>query len=169
MNAELVRDADALNEHTRNFGFFANVSLEKMTSAEAFAIYKGRDGIEKCFESGKMGFGLGTARAHRQDTMEGRFVVAFVALSILAELKYQLSKRRTFEDRRKKDILERAYSVADVLDITAGTTINYGDMTKQHWTGGLLKEHRRLCVACGFDEDLYDQKPAYLESWTSLK
>lgn len=75
-------------------------------------------------------------RAHRQDTMEGRFVVAFVALSILAELKHQLSKRRTFEDKRKKDIPEKAYSVSDVLDITAGTTINYGVRTKQHWTGG---------------------------------
>ena len=78
-------------------------------------------------------------RAHRQDTMEGRFVVAFVALSILAELKHQLSKRRTFEDKKKKDIPEKAYSVSDVLDITAGTTINYGVRTKQHWTG---------CTAC---------------------
>ena len=169
LSAGLVRDDDAINEHTRNFGFFASVSVEEMTSERAYEVYKGRDGIEKCFESGKMGFKLGTARAHRQDTMEGRFVVAFVALSILAELKHQLSKRRTFEDKRKKDIPEKAYSVSDVLDITAGTTINYGVRTKRHWTGGLLKEHKRLCVACGFDEDLYDQKPAYLESWSSLK
>ena len=70
------------------------VSLREMTSAEPFELYKRRDNIGKCFESGKMGFKMDTARAHRQDTMEGRFVVAFVALSILAELKSQLAKRR---------------------------------------------------------------------------
>ena len=168
LKGELVRNDDELNNYTKDFGFFANVSLREMTSAESFELYKRRDNIEKCFESGKMGFKMDTARAHRQDTMEGRFVVAFVALSILAELKSQLAKRRTFKDKRKKPIPERAYSVADVLDITAGTTINYGVKTKEYWIGGMLKEHKRVCIAAGFDENLYDQKPVYLGSWSSL-
>ena len=49
-----------------------------------------------------MGIKLDTVRTHRQDTMEGRFVVTFVALSIIAELKFQFGKARGFKDRRKK-------------------------------------------------------------------
>ena len=55
--------------------------------------------------------------------MEGRFVVAFVALSIIAELKNQLGRARTFRDKRKKKIAPPEYSVADLIDMTAWITI----------------------------------------------
>ena len=169
LKGDLVRADDVLNDYTKDFGFFANVSLKEMTAAQAYDIYRRRDNIEKCFKSGKMGFKLDTARSHRQDTMEGRFVVAFVALSILAELKSQLAKERPFEDKRKKPIPGKAYSVTDIIEITAGTTINYGQKTKKHWVGGTLKELKRVCVASGFDENLYDHVPAYIESWSQLR
>lgn len=166
---KIVRDANAINEYTRDFGFFANVSLSEMTSEQAYNIYRGRDNIEKYFESGKMGIKIDTVRAHRQDTMEGRFVVAFVALSIIAELKNQLGKARAFRDKRKKKIAPHEYSVADVIDMTAGITINHAVRTGKSWVSGKLSDVSRISVACGFDETLYDREPEYIESMDDLR
>lgn len=165
----IVRNGNAINEYTRDFGFFANVSLSEMTSEQAYNIYRGRDNIEKYFESGKMGIKLDTVRAHRQDTMEGRFVVAFVALSIIAELKFQLGKARVFKDRRKKKITPHEYSVADVIDMTAGITINHAVRTCKSWISGKLNDIARLSVACGFSETLYDKVPDYIESISDIR
>ena len=169
LNGKLVRDADATNEYTRDFGFFANVSLSEMTSEQAYNFYRGRDNIEKYFESGKMGIKLDTVRVHRQDTMEGRFVVAFVALSIIAELKFQLGKARVFKDRRKKKIAPHEYSVADVIDMTAGITVNHAVRTGKSWISGKLSNVLRLSVACGFTETLYDREPDYIESISDIR
>ena len=166
---KIVRDADAVNEYTRDFGFFANVSLSEMTSEQAYKIYRGRDNIEKYFESGKMGIKLDTVRAHRQDTMEGRFVVAFVALSIIAELKFQLGQARVFKDKRKKKIAPHEYSVADVIDLTAGITINHAVRTGKSWISGKLNDIARISVACGFSETLYDKVPNYIESISDIR
>ncbi len=166
---ELRRNSGELNSYTENFGFFANISVKHMTTREALEHYTARDCIEKCFQSGKMNIRLDTVRAHHQDTMEGRFVVAFVCLTILAELKYQLSLERTFEDKRRKTIAPHSYSVTDILDITRGSTISYAHKTKEVWTSGVLKEVSRLAVACGMQENLYMQRPEYLTSMSDLR
>ena len=110
LEGDLVREPNVMNGYTENFGFFANISTYEMTTEDAYRIYHERDSIEKCFESGKMSIKVDTARVHHQDTMEGRFVVAFVALSILAELKSQLAKERVFEDGRKKPIKPHTFT-----------------------------------------------------------
>ena len=168
LEGDLVRDPNVMNGYTENFGFFANISTYEMTTEDAYRIYHERDSIEKCFESGKMSIKVDTARVHHQDTMEGRFVVAFVALSILAELKSQLAKERVFEDGRKKPIKPHTFSVPDVIDITRAIAIHYAVKSRRFWASGLTKEVSRLCIACGVDKNFYTGQPAYIKSLTSI-
>lgn len=164
INLSLDRLHKKIDNYTKDFGYFSSISTFETTAKEAYKIYSERDTIEKCFESGKMNVNLDTVRAHFHDTMEGRFVVAFISLIIIQELKYQLSLDREFKDKRKKKINAHTYSVTDVLDITRGITINYSNKENRCWIGGVLKEIKQLCIACGVDQDLYSRKPNYIRS-----
>lgn len=163
INLSLDRLHEEIDRYMKDFGYFANISTFMTSAKDAYNIYTERDTIEKCFESGKMNINLDTVRGHFQDTMEGRFVVAFISLIILQELKFQLSQERKSEDKRKKKLNSHAYSVTDVLDITRGITINFSSKKNSFWFGGVIKEIKQLCVACGVDEDLYSQAPSYLK------
>lgn len=162
INLQLTRLHEVIDKHIKDFGYFSNVSTFETTAKEAYEKYSGRDTIEKCFESGKMNINIDTVRSNFHDTMEGRFVVAFIALIILQELKFQLSRERTFDDKRRKVIKAHTYTVTDVLDITRGITINFSQKSNNYWMGGLLKEVKQLCVACGVDQNLYSSVPSYI-------
>ena len=159
---------EAIRDYTRNFGFFVLVSVEEMTAEEAYSYYKRRESIEKYFASGKMTLN-GAAETSRRDSMEGRSIIAFTALSIIAQLENELKKERHLADRRKQKIAAGEYSIADVQDLTQGITINYEVNSGKLWIGGKLEDISRLAAACGLPENLYDRKPDYIESLTALK
>lgn len=157
----LQRRNDYINACSRHFGFFADVSTCEMTAAEALEIYHRRDGIEKCFKSGKLDVNLDVVRAHSQETMQGRFVVAFVTLAILTELNRQLGTEKAFPDGRRKTIPRHAYSLTDVLDYTHTITADYAMNTEESWCLGQTAGTARLCEACG-TPGVYDGLPRYL-------
>lgn len=101
--------------------------------------------------------------------MEGRFVVAFVCMVILAELKSHLKNGHEFSDRRKKAIKPCEYSVQDVIDLTQGIVAVHGVSSNHTWVAGQLKEVKRLLVACGLEENLYDTLPSYITSPAFLR
>ncbi|MBQ8708307.1 MAG: hypothetical protein IJ523_09500 [Succinivibrionaceae bacterium] len=169
VDGQLVRDGDVLDEHIRNFGFFEYVSLKEMTASVAYHVYQGRRNIEKCFESGRLNTKSDTICGHDQYALEGRFVVAFVCMTILAELESHLKREHTLPDRRKKPVKPCEYTVQDVLDITRGINVSYEAKSKRSWVLGQLKETKRLLVACGLEDDLYDTMPSYITSLASLK
>lgn len=82
----LIRNLDVIAETTRYFGCFCNISTETATARQAFDAYRGRDVIEKAFKCGKTNLDMDVARAHSNEALEGRFIVSFVALTILREL-----------------------------------------------------------------------------------
>ena len=86
------RDGDAVNQGIRYTGLFCNVTTMECTAAEAMTEYRARDGIEKTFKAGKTNLEMDVIRAHTNSVMEGRFIVSFVALSILNELKRRMKK-----------------------------------------------------------------------------
>ena len=162
INLPLTRLHDEIDKYMKDFGYFSNVSTFETTAKEAYEKYSERDTIEKCFESGKMNINIDTVRSNFHDTMEGRFVVAFISLIILQELKFQLSKERKFDDKRKKAIKAHSYTITDVIDITRGITINFSPKSNTYWIGGVLKEVKQLCIACGVDQNLYSYAPSYI-------
>ena len=158
----LVRDPDAINAHTHHMGFFADVSNCELSSEQALTAYRHRDCIEKCFKAGKTKIKLNTARAHRTDTMEGRFVVAFVALTIISALNFQLAKERPAEGHRKT-IHAHAYNLRGLVNKLQAVTVTYGTKTQDMWLEGVpKKEIERICRACG-TEDAYTAPPDYIQ------
>lgn len=86
------RNHAAINEASRYFGLFCNVTTMECTAEEALSSYHVRDLIEKTFKGGKSGAGMDIVRAHSDDVMEGRFIVGFVAMTILNEIYRQMRK-----------------------------------------------------------------------------
>ena len=85
-------DHDAIDAACRYFGLFCNVTTMECTAEEALRAYRIRDLIEKTFKGGKSGAGMDVVRAHSDDVMEGRFIVGFVAMTILNEIYRQMKK-----------------------------------------------------------------------------
>ncbi len=166
---DLERNEDAVNACTRNYGSFAIVSTSGMTAEEVYAEYHERDVTEQLFQSGKIKVKPGVPDSHYQDIMEGRFLVAFTAQTILAELKNELGKERVFDDKRKKPMKPNTFSVSDVIDITSGVVIAYDESARKYWISGQSEELARLCIASGLSSDFYAGKPGYLESPDDLR
>ena len=82
----LVQDDAAIDAAVRCFGIFCNVTTMECTAEQALEQYHMRDLIETTFKSGKASIDMGTIRSHEDETMEGRFVISFAAMTILNQL-----------------------------------------------------------------------------------
>lgn len=60
-------------------GYFVLVTSEKMTAADALAIYKSRDGSEKLFSGDKSYLGNRSCRVHSTESVENKIFIEFVA------------------------------------------------------------------------------------------
>lgn len=101
--AELFEDLAAFEEKWTNCNddviaralertvLFASVSTMECSTRFALDTYGQRDSVEKCFVAGKTNFNMDVLRAHGTHTMEGRFIVSFVALTLLCELKRRMA------------------------------------------------------------------------------
>ena len=161
MRQPLQRNLADIDYEIDGYGVFANVSNIELSTAQAYDIYRHRDIIEKVFQMGKTGLKIDTARAHRQDTLDGRFVVAFVALTIISELTRQLGQPRELPDRRCKPLRAHTYSVSDVINRTSGIALNYGIKDDRFWLTGVYKDLPRICAACG-TADVYERVPPFI-------
>ena len=102
----LGRDNEKINEAIRYFGFFCDVSTMPTRAAEGYENYCARDLIEKAFRSGKSDVEMNVARAHSDVTLEGRFLIAFVALTILTDF-HRRMKQKTTRIGKGKAIVDR--------------------------------------------------------------
>ncbi len=99
----LVQNDAAIDAATWYFGIFCNVTTMECTAKESLSTYRARDLIEKTFKGGKTNFELGVIRAHDDDTMKGRFIIEFVALTILSSLYYRMKRQDSLSRARGSD------------------------------------------------------------------
>lgn len=163
---ELVRDYDAINQATRYFGFFASVSTMECTAQEALETYGKRDLIEKCFEAGKTSVNMDVIRSHTDATISGRFVVSFIALTILSALRNRMRERVVDRDEQTREIkreyrpLSEELSFNSLLNTMGSIQLIYGAPgTKPRYLE--VTEKQRLIahrLGCG---GVYDTVPEY--------
>ena len=90
---ELITDKDnvliafrenekAIEDIEKYLGYFVLITSEKMTYAEAFNKYSGRDQSEKLFKSGKSFLGGDAYRVHTKQSLESKTLITFIALII---------------------------------------------------------------------------------------
>ena len=91
----LERDNEKINEAIRYFGFFCDVTTMPAKAREVYDNYCARDLIEKAFRSGKSDVEMDVARAHSDLSLEGRFLISFVALTILTDFHRRMNQKTT--------------------------------------------------------------------------
>ena len=156
----LQQDNEAIDMATRYFGIFCNVTTMQCSAREAISTYRTRDVIEKAFKGGKSNLDFDVVRAHGESTMEGRFIVGFVALSILTEL-YGRMKRCSFENTKTglKEIapLIEEMSFNEMKNRLSTPRVVYDGQGKAHWLEVTNRQHE-IATRLGFP-NLYKQIP----------
>lgn len=159
----LETDSAAIDDATRYFGFFCNVSTMKCTAAEALDIYQTRDVIEKTFKGGKTDIEIDVVRAHKDNTLEGRFLVGFVAMSILCELRRLMRQPTKLEQKKGpvKDIqpLSKEMTVNELKNRLSSIRMLYTGSGEKRWLEVTGKQHE-IARRLGFP-DLYETIPEW--------
>ena len=91
----LERDNEKINEAIRYFGFFCDVTTMPAKAREVYDNYCAIDLIEKTFRSGKSDVEMNVVRAHSDLTLEGRFLISFVAWTILTDFHRRMNQKTT--------------------------------------------------------------------------
>lgn len=139
----------------RKFGFFGFVTTMELPHREVLERYADRDCVEKYFEAGKSGgLGLDVLRAHEDDVITGRLVVAFVAQTVRSEIMSGMRMVRFDRTGRRFRPLVEDCSVPKLLEALGTVTLQYygGDRAT---VSRLTERQRRLLWRAGF-ADAYD-------------
>ena len=97
----LERDWDYYNYETQRFGIYCNVSNFEQTAADNHSNYSSRDIIEKVFKGSKAN-DFDVARAHSDDTLQGRFFVLFLASICVAHIYKKMKEEKINELKNGK-------------------------------------------------------------------
>ena len=73
---------DVVEREIRLCGYFAIITSEEMTAAEALTLYKSRDGTEKLFRGDKSYLGNRSLRVQSDEAIDSKIFIEFVALIV---------------------------------------------------------------------------------------
>lgn len=158
--APLVQNDAAIDAATRYFGIFCNVTTMECTAKETLSTYRARDLIEKTFKGGKTNFELGVIRSHDDDTMEGRFIIGFVALTILSNLYYRMKSQDSIVKtggEKKALTLAEEMTFNELKNRFMTPRIIFDKDGKGHWLEVTKRQHE-IAARLGFP-DLYKTVP----------
>ena len=69
-----------IEDEFRMCGYFCIITSADMTAKEALELYKSRDASEKLFKADKSFLGNKSMRVYSGEALEGKMLIAFVAL-----------------------------------------------------------------------------------------
>ena len=75
-----IEKSSVIEEEMRMCGYFCIITSENMRAKEALELYKSRDASEKLFKADKSFLGNRSMRVYSGDALEGKMLIAFVAL-----------------------------------------------------------------------------------------
>lgn len=77
-----IEKSAVIEEELKMCGYFCIITSENMKAEEALELYKGRDASEKLFKADKTFLGNRSMRVYTGNALEGKMLIAFVALII---------------------------------------------------------------------------------------
>ena len=77
-----LEKASVIEEELKLCGYFCIITSSEMTAKEALDLYKSRDASEKLFKADKSFLGNRSMRVYSEESLEGKMLIAFVALII---------------------------------------------------------------------------------------
>ena len=99
-----IEQTEIINREIALCGYFAIVTSEKMTAAEALSLYKSRDGSEKTFRGDKSYLGAHCERVYSNESIETKIFIGFVATIIRCKI-YTLLKAETNRIEKKQNYM----------------------------------------------------------------
>lgn len=129
-------------------GYFALVTSEEMTAAEALRIYRGRDASEKLFRSDKSFLGNGSTRVCSDEAQSGKIFVEFVAL-ILRNRIYTGLKNAKLKNDAKRNYMTVPAAIRELEKIEMTRRAD-GVYTLDHAVTATQKE---ILTAFGLEAD----------------
>lgn len=77
-----IEKNDVISRELKLCGYFCLITSENMTAKEALTLYKSRDVSEKLFRADKTFLGNRSSRVYSEESLDGKMLIAFVALII---------------------------------------------------------------------------------------
>lgn len=77
-----IEKSSAIEAELKLCGYFCIITSAEMSAKEALELYKSRDASEKLFKSDKTFLGNRSMRIYSEESLEGKMLIAFVALII---------------------------------------------------------------------------------------
>lgn len=132
---------DAIAHQLERTGLFASVSTMKCTTQFALDTYGQRDCVEKCFMAGKTDINMDVLRAHSTQTMTGRFIVSFAALTLLCKIRRRMAAPEIAEEKdgRHKSLADEYTQTSLISHIASVKVICDGDECRFAELRGILK------------------------------
>lgn len=103
-----IEKASVIEEELKLCGYFCIITSAEMTAKEALELYKSRDASEKLFKSDKSFLGNRSMRIYTEESLEGKMLIAFVALIIRSRMYTKL-----------KDAEEELLEKPNYMNVTA--------------------------------------------------
>ena len=156
----LERNNEKINEAIRYFGFFCDVSTMPARATEVYDNYCARDLIEEAFRSGKSDVEMNVARAHSDVTLEGRFLISFVALTILTDF-HRRMKQKTTRIVKGKAVVDRPIgdemTLKEIRNYLSSIRLINDGRGNRIWQEVTVRQHN-IARRLGFP-DLYRELP----------
>ena len=99
-----IERTDVINREIKLCGYFAIVTSEKMSAADALTLYKSRDPSEKTFRADKSYSGAKCERVYSNDSYDSKIFIGFVA-TIIRNRIYRLLKEESERTEKKRNFM----------------------------------------------------------------
>ncbi len=99
-----MEKTDVINKEIRLCGYFAIVTSEKMSAADALTLYKSRDLSEKTFRADKSYLGAKSERVYSNEAYDAKIFIGFVA-TIIRNRIYRLLKEESERTEKKRNFM----------------------------------------------------------------
>lgn len=109
-----IEKSSVIEEELKMCGYFCISTSAEMTAKEALDRYKSRDASEKLFKADKSFLGNRSLRVYTGESLEGKMLVAFVALIIRNRMYTKL------KDAVMEAIIKSKYSYAEIMAFIKG-------------------------------------------------
>lgn len=126
---KVIAKEEALAEAKRNYGYFCLLSNEIKDAAEALAVYRNKDLVEKAFDNLKERLNLRRLAVSSEQSLDGKLFVQFISLIFLSFITRKMHENNLFKDHTLQDILDELDTI-ECFDIP-GRNLHVGEITNR--------------------------------------
>ena len=121
--ANITIKQKVLKKELENSGWLVIISNCESNVESVINIYRTKDVIEKAFNRIKNSLNFNRLRVHREDTMEGKILVGFLALIVISHIHKIMSSKNLYKDITIRELI-RIMAELKILEIDGKTCLN---------------------------------------------